>query len=153
LSGRELLAENPALRNLGTSPLSANSTARQEAALTVRGPQVNGPRLQDFREHTAECVKREIAEEAGFHVRVDKLAAVWDYRRHGHVSRHPFSIYKMFFRCEIIDGEARGGIETSEVGFFAEDALPDLSIGRVTAPQIKRMSEHWRRPELPTDFD
>jgi ADP-ribose pyrophosphatase YjhB (NUDIX family) len=107
----------------------------------------------DVNQSAAECVEREIAEEAGFQVRVSKLAAVWDHRRHGHVSRHPFSIYKMFFHCEIIDGEARGGVETSEVDFFREDALPDLSVGRVTEPQIRRMFEHWRRPGLPTDFD
>jgi hypothetical protein len=59
----------------------------------------------------------------------------------------------MFFCCELIDGAARGGIETSEVGFFAEDALPDLSLGRVTAPQVGRMFEHWRRPDMPADFD
>src|SRR5215831_5162916 len=107
----------------------------------------------DVNQSAAECVEREIAEEAGFQVRAGKLDAVWDYRHHGHVSRHPFSIYKMFFRCEIIDGAANAGDETSEVEFFAEDALPDLSVSRVTAPQIARMFEHWRRPEMPTDFD
>jgi len=107
----------------------------------------------DVNQSASECVKRETEEESGFHVHVTRLAAVWDYRRHGHVSRHPHSIYKMFFHCEIVGGEAHGGAETSEVGFFAEDDLPDLSLGRVTAPQIRRMFEHGRRPELPTDFD
>jgi ADP-ribose pyrophosphatase YjhB (NUDIX family) len=107
----------------------------------------------DVNQSPAECVEREIAEESGFQARAAKLAAVWDYRRHGHVSRHPNSIYKMFFRCEIIGGEPHCGAETSEVGFFAEDDLPDLSLGRVTAHQIHRMFEHWRRPEIPTDFD
>ena len=101
----------------------------------------------------AECVERETAEESGLQVRATKLAAVWDYRRHGHVSRHPHSIYKMFFHCEIVGGEPHRAAETSEVGFFPEDYLPDLSLGRVTAPQIHRMFEHRRRPELPTDFD
>src|SRR5262249_59702938 len=107
----------------------------------------------DVNQSAAECVERETAEEAGLLVRAVKLAAVWDYRRHGHVSRHPYSIYKMFFHCEITGGEPHCGAETSEVGFFAEHDLPDLSLARVTAPQIHRMFEHWRRPELPTDFD
>jgi ADP-ribose pyrophosphatase YjhB (NUDIX family) len=107
----------------------------------------------DVNQSPAECVERELAEESGFRVRADKLLAVWDYRRHGHVPPHPFSVYKMFFRCRIIGGEARAGVETSDVGFFGEGALPDLSLGRVTATQIERMFEHSRRPELPTDFD
>ena len=49
--------------------------------------------------------------------------------------------------------EAATSLETSEVAFFAEDALPELSIARVTEAQIRRMFEHRRRPELPADFD
>jgi ADP-ribose pyrophosphatase YjhB (NUDIX family) len=84
----------------------------------------------DVNQTAAECVKREVEEERGLQVCVRKLAAVWDYHRHGHVSRHPFFIYKMFFLCKIVSGEAKAGAETSEVGFFEGDALPDLSVGR-----------------------
>jgi ADP-ribose pyrophosphatase YjhB (NUDIX family) len=107
----------------------------------------------DVNQSAAECVEREVAEESGFQVRAGKLAAVWDYRRQGDVPPHPFSIYKMFFCCEIVAGRARSGVETSEVAFFAEDSLPDLSVGRVTAAQIRRMFEHARQPGLATDFD
>jgi len=100
-----------------------------------------------------ECVVREIAEESGFAARAVKLCAVWDRRRHGHLPPHPFYVYKLFFLCEITGGEARPSLETSEVGFFAEDALPELSGGRNQAHQIARLFAHWRNPELPTDFD
>ena len=87
-------------------------------------------------------------------MRVAKLAAVWDRARHPHVPSYTFHIWKLFFVCEIIGGAARGGLETSAVEFFAEDELPrDLSISRVLLPQLRRMFEHMRRPELPTDFD
>ena len=43
--------------------------------------------------------------------------------------------------------------EISEVGFFREDALPELSLTRVVPAQIQRMFEHSRHPEWPTDFD
>ena len=59
----------------------------------------------------------------------------------------------MFFVCDLTGGAGRPSNETSAVDFFAEDALPELSISRVTATQIRRMFEHRRRPELPTDFD
>ncbi len=107
----------------------------------------------DVNQSAKECVEREILEESGFEARALKLAAVWDYRRQGHVYRHPYSIYKLFFVCEITGGAARPSIETSEAGFFDLEQLPQLSLGRVTAVQIARMFEHWRRPELMTEFD
>ena len=107
----------------------------------------------DVNQSAAECAVREIQEESGFGARALKLCAVWDRRRHGHVPPHPFHVYKMFFLCEITGGKAKPSVETSEVGFFGEDSLPDLSLGRVTAVQIRRLFEHHRKPELPTDFD
>jgi ADP-ribose pyrophosphatase YjhB (NUDIX family) len=107
----------------------------------------------DVNQSAGECVVREIEEETGFSARAVKLCAVWDRRRHGHTPPQPFHVYKMFFLCELTGGEPRPSLETSEVGFFGEDELPDLSLGRVTAAQILRLFEHHRKPELLTDFD
>jgi ADP-ribose pyrophosphatase YjhB (NUDIX family) len=107
----------------------------------------------DVNQSAAECVVREIWEESGFRARALKLAAVRDYQRSGHVSRHPYSLYKMFFICEITGGSAQVSNETSDVGFFARDALPPLSLGRTTAAQIDRVFDHYHQPHLPTDFD
>ena len=59
----------------------------------------------------------------------------------------------LFEQFDLIGGEARTSIETTDVDFFAADALPDLSVGRVLDYQIARMFEHRRNPDLPTDFD
>ena len=107
----------------------------------------------DVNQSAAECVVREITEESGFEARTLKLAAVHDYQRSNHPARHIDSIYKMFFICEITGGVARASNETSEVAFFARDALPPLSLGRTTAAQIDRMFQHAEDPQLPTDFD
>src|SRR3984885_5610743 len=107
----------------------------------------------DVNQSAAECVVREIAEESGFLARARKLAAVRDYQRSGHPPRNVDSIYKMFFICEITGGAARASDETSEVAFFARDALPPLSLGRTTAAQIDRMFHHAEHPELAADFD
>jgi ADP-ribose pyrophosphatase YjhB (NUDIX family) len=106
----------------------------------------------DVNQTAAECVVREIAEESGFVARALKLAAVHDYRKR-HPPRHIDSIYKMFFLCEITGGSARASEETSDVRFFARDALPELSQGRTTVAQIELMYRHAEHPELPTDFD
>jgi len=108
----------------------------------------------DVNESPAESVAKEVREESGFAVRVVKLAAVWDRARHPHTPAYAFHIWKLFFLCEITGGEARTGPETTEVAFFAEDALPaDLSVSRVLTPQLRRMFAHMRDPALPTEFD
>ncbi len=107
----------------------------------------------DVNHPAAANVEREIVEESGFTARAVKLAAVWDRSRQGHAPPHPLYVYKMYFICELTGGAARTGAETDAVDFFAADALPELSIARVTSRQIARMFEHWRRPDLPTDFD
>lgn len=100
----------------------------------------------------SENVVREIREESGFLTRAVRLLAVYDRDRQGHTRRY-FSCYKLHFLCEIIGGQAAGSMETSHVGFFPEDALPELSTDRVTERQIRRAFEHYRRPDLGTDFD
>jgi ADP-ribose pyrophosphatase YjhB (NUDIX family) len=107
----------------------------------------------DVNQSAAECVVREIAEESGFESRVLKLAAVWDYSKQGHRPRHPASIYKMFFICELTGGAPRPSVETTEVGFFARDCLPELSGGRITHDQVQKMFEHTLQPFLPAYFD
>ena len=101
----------------------------------------------------AENIVKEVREESGFAVRVRKLAAVLDRTRQGH-GPSPFSAYKFFFVCEITGGAAMPSLETSEVAFFAEDALPaDLSTGRVLPHQVRLMFAHWRAPGLATEFE
>jgi ADP-ribose pyrophosphatase YjhB (NUDIX family) len=107
----------------------------------------------DVNQSAGESVVREIAEESGFKAQALKLAAVYDYQRSGHPKNHMDSIYKMFFICKIIGGEARASNETSDVAFFNRHELPPLSLGRTTALQIDRMFHHAENPELATDFD
>ncbi|HTT02572.1 MAG TPA: NUDIX hydrolase [Steroidobacteraceae bacterium] len=106
----------------------------------------------DVGDSPSATAEREAREESGYEVRAVKLAAVYDRNRHGHTPML-FHIWKLFFVCELIGGAARTTLETDGAEFFAADALPTLSIGRVTHAQIAHMFEHHRRPELPTSFD
>jgi ADP-ribose pyrophosphatase YjhB (NUDIX family) len=106
----------------------------------------------DVNQSPRECVEREIREESGYEARAVKLAAVYD-RRLRNPTAHPYSIYKLFFICELTGGVATPSIETSAVEFFPHDQLPELSLGRTSAMQVERMVEHWKQPQLPTDFD
>jgi ADP-ribose pyrophosphatase YjhB (NUDIX family) len=107
----------------------------------------------DVNDSPHEAAEREVREESGFLVKATKLAAVYDRAKHPHEPPLPFHVYKMFFLCEIIGGEATPSHETPEVGFFALDALPPLSVSRNLEFQIHRLSEHAKNPALPTDFD
>lgn len=106
----------------------------------------------DVGESPSEAVVKEIREESGYQTRALKLVAVYDRDRQGHTP-FPFYCYKLFFLCELIGGSPSASIETEEVDFFFEDNIPPLSIGRVTKVQIQLMFEHYRHPDLPTDFD
>lgn len=106
----------------------------------------------DVNESPSEAVCKEIHEESGFEARALKLMAVYDKNKH-HLPAQLPHIYKLFFICEITGGEKRSSIETSEVDFFAQDNLPELSIKRVTKVQIDRAYVHKKNMELPTEFD
>jgi ADP-ribose pyrophosphatase YjhB (NUDIX family) len=106
----------------------------------------------DVGESAGESVVREVYEESGYHTRAVKLLAVYDRNKHGHPPI-PHHAYKLFFRCELLGGEPAHSVETDGVAFFPPDALPELSVTRVTAAQIAHCFEHERHPEWPTDFD
>jgi len=107
----------------------------------------------DVNDSPREAAEREVWEESGFRVRATKLAAVYDRAKHPHDPPLPFHVYKMIFLCEILSGEATPSRETPEVGFFALDALPPLSVSRILEFQIRRVFEHVKNPGLATDFD
>lgn len=106
----------------------------------------------DVNDSPAYAVEKEIEQESGFSARAVKLAAVYDRNKHGH-PHYLFHAWKLFFVCEITGGEQRTSYETTAVDFFLLDALPELSTGRSTAAQIRRMYEHHLDPRRPTEFD
>lgn len=109
----------------------------------------------DPNETPAISTEREVREESGYEVKARKVLAVYDRDKQGHPS-YIFSVYKLFFLCELMGGAPTTSIETGGVGWFAEDDLPDegdLSVGRVRKAQLHRFFEHYRNPDLPTDFD
>ncbi len=101
----------------------------------------------------AENVVREVYEESGFTTRASKILAVFDRSKHPHEPPFAFHVYKIYMLCTILGGAETVSTETDAVDFFGEQEIPELSITRVTPPQVARMFEHHRNPDLPTDFD
>jgi ADP-ribose pyrophosphatase YjhB (NUDIX family) len=105
----------------------------------------------DVGESPSEVAAREVLEESGYVVKPVKLLAVLHKAKH-----HPpalWDVYKLFFQCELIGGEAKCSLETDGVAFFPQHSLPPLSTSRITTGQIHRMFAHKQDPTLSTDFD
>jgi ADP-ribose pyrophosphatase YjhB (NUDIX family) len=88
----------------------------------------------------SEVVEKEVQEEAGLKVKVKRLMAVLDKKCHPHPP-DLYYVYKMFFLCDQIGGQLKKGMETSDVGYFGIDELPELSTGRNTKGQIEMVFE------------
>lgn len=106
----------------------------------------------DVGDSPTQVAVREIQEESGYLTRAVKLLAVYDRDRQGHPPLAHY-VYKLFFQCELLSGSPLPSIETEEVAFFGEHEIPQLSLGRVLPAQIQRVFQHYRNPNLPTDFD
>jgi len=75
----------------------------------------------------AEVAVKEVAEETGIECEPERLLAVIDGQRMG-FSR--FGMYMLLFHCRAVGGELRRHpLETSDVGWFAEDELPEHTAG------------------------
>jgi len=100
----------------------------------------------------SEVAIKEVKEESGFDVKPVKLLGVLDKKCHPHPPS-PYHVYKIFIQCEIIGGGPQTGIETTAVGFFAENELPKLSEGRNTRSQIEMLFRQVNNPQEPVYFD
>ena len=99
-----------------------------------------------------EITIKEVKEESGYDVKPTRILGLIDYNKHQD-RPFPFDIYNLFMECEIVGGAPAAGEETSEVGFFDLNQLPELSVRRVTKEQLLKMCELAMNKELKPVFD
>ena len=99
------------------------------------------------------AAEREVREESGYIVRVTRLVALRDRRLHPYQPQHLGGIYKLLFLADLIGGEAQTSNETTEVGFFALDALPPLSLSRTLPEDIQQAFSYQLDPTLQPSCD
>lgn len=79
-------------------------------------------------ESVIEACVREVREETGLEVRVERLIGVYSDPRAYAVATYPNGEVTQFvnlcFACAIVGGELTCSPESTEIGFFALDALP-----------------------------
>jgi ADP-ribose pyrophosphatase YjhB (NUDIX family) len=100
----------------------------------------------------SEGAEREVWEESGYEVKARKLVGVYDANRSGEMA---FShAYKLVFLCDLVGGEAAASNETTEVGWFLQDAIPQPFSGERTLQRhIDDVFAAYRDPAVVTVFD
>ncbi len=106
----------------------------------------------DVNSSVSESAVRECFEEAGAKVSPKRIVAIQVANRH-YEFLYPYTIYKVIVECELIENKFISNTETLEAGFFALDALPNLSTERNTISQIELCFEAKKHPVFEANFD
>lgn len=107
----------------------------------------------DIDQSVASNTEKEVREEAGLIVKSEKIIAVQDWRKHN-VINHAYGIVKIFILCKYESGEFKENIETTEIGFFNKEDIPDnLAVEKCTKEQILMCFDFYENQTLPTLFD
>ncbi|MCX6152013.1 MAG: NUDIX hydrolase N-terminal domain-containing protein [Ignavibacteriales bacterium] len=109
----------------------------------------------DPNETPSQSVEREVFEESGFRVKANKLLALYDRDKQGHLPPYPFHVFKAFFYCEIVGGIETVSNETNGVDFYNLNEIQDLTLstGRITLNQLKRFFAENETDDWQTEFD
>lgn len=99
-----------------------------------------------------EVAAKETYEESGYEVVPERLLAVFDKSKHNHPA-DLFHVYKMVILCKLVGGTERTSMETSEIGFFDRENLPELSTPRITKEQLLMIFEFLDNPGKATICD
>jgi ADP-ribose pyrophosphatase YjhB (NUDIX family) len=107
----------------------------------------------DVGDAPSQAVEREVWEESGYTVQASRMVSVTYHDKRFRPKPHAFSLYRLLFICDLIDGEAKTSIETSGVGWFTQQNLPELAVNKVAPEEVALAFEHYHDPSLRTVFD
>ena len=107
----------------------------------------------DVDQSVASNTVKEVKEEAGFDVSVEKIIAVQDWRKHN-VTNYLYGVLKAFVLCKYKGGKFEENLETTGISFFRKDDLPNnLATEKCTQEQVLMCFEAYENPSMPTLFD
>jgi 8-oxo-dGTP pyrophosphatase MutT (NUDIX family) len=108
---------------------------------------------QELGETPMQCAVREFQEETGLSLRITGLLGVFSsvLYEYVHYPHKEFEFCHLFFSGEVIGGEETLSDETSEIAWFSENELPDISDGHM--PRIEFGFKNLRNPGLGPHFE
>ena len=107
----------------------------------------------DVNQSVASNTEKEVREETGCIVSAERLIAVQDWRKHN-VTNYAYGVVKIFVLCKYLSGSFQENIETTEIGLFGKDEIPQrLAVEKCTKEQIKMCFDAYENPNMPTMFD
>ena len=88
-------------------------------------------------------VIKEVKEESGLNVKIDKVIAIQDRAKHN-LPIYAYGVCKVIAQCSVIGGDFEPNIETTGFQYFAEDKLPELATEKNNKEQIRMCFEAYR---------
>jgi ADP-ribose pyrophosphatase YjhB (NUDIX family) len=108
----------------------------------------------DVGESPRRSVEREVVEESGLLVEAVKIVGIYDANRSFEIPLPVFHAYKIVFLCRIVGGKITTSNETSHVGYFSLEEIPqDLSKKRIQMRHIADAFRTYRDPCFHPVFD
>lgn len=96
---------------------------------------------------------KEVKEETGLDVNAVKVIAIQDRNKHNKPI-YAYGICKVFILCDIVGGEFKENIETTEIKYFSLNELPsDLATEKTNKEQIEMCFKAYKDKNWQTQFD
>jgi ADP-ribose pyrophosphatase YjhB (NUDIX family) len=165
----EILQEYTGISNERIRDLFASGTGYETPKVDVRASVFKDDRILMVREKidgawslpggwadvnssVSESAVRECLEEAGARVKPKRVIIIHQADKH-YDFPYPYTIYKIFVECELIENRFSPNTETLAADFFAIDSLPPLSHERNTREQVELCFEAKNHELFETVFD
>ena len=100
----------------------------------------------DVNVSVGENTVKEVKEEAGLDVEIERLIAVQDRAKHN-LPLYAYGVCKVFSLCRVTGGEFKENIETTGFDYFSEDSLPLLAGEKNNEEQIKMCFDCYRQAD------
>lgn len=106
----------------------------------------------DVLQSVASNTIKEVKEETGLDVKPNRIIAVQDRNKHNKPI-FAYGICKIFVLCDLLGGEFVPNIETTEIGYFSLDSLPNVSEDKSNKEQIRMCFDAYKNENWKVQFD
>lgn len=106
----------------------------------------------DYNLSPAENTVKEVKEEAGLDIEIEKVIAVQDREKHNEPP-YAYKVVKIFYLCRAMGGSFTQNIETTDSRYFPEDDLPPLAEEKANEEQIRMCFWAYRDEDWTVQFD